>query len=138
MRQRYPRNRLAWLESGSTCLRAGRAKDAERFLEEGLARSESDTRERMFGEKALWQYKLGAVRAALGRRAEAEQSLRQAVSLEGRPWVHGRAHIELGKLAAKAGRSADARRHFEAAIPLCTSDNDQLSADEARRLLNGS
>ncbi|HEX3703277.1 MAG TPA: hypothetical protein VHU82_08105, partial [Vicinamibacterales bacterium] len=57
------------------------------------------------------------------------------VSLEGRPWVHGRSHIELGKLALKAGQTAAARQHFQAAIPLCASDNDQASADEARRLL---
>ena len=135
VRKRYPRNRLAWLESGATCLRAGRAADAERFLAEGLAKSASDTRPRMFGEEALWQYKIGAARAALGRTAEAEQSLRQAVSLEGRPWVHGRAHIELGKLAEKAGQKADARQHFRAAIPLCLSDNDQIWADKARQLL---
>jgi tetratricopeptide (TPR) repeat protein len=135
LRERYPRNRLAWLESGSTCLRAGRPAEAERFLADGLARWASDTRPRMFGEQALWQYKLGATRAALGRSAEAEQSLGQAVLLEGRPWVHGRSHIELGKLALKAGHTAEARQHFQAAIPLCASDNDQAWADEARRLL---
>ena len=31
-------NRLLWLETGSTCLRAGRAADAERVLSEGIAR----------------------------------------------------------------------------------------------------
>ncbi len=135
LREQYPRNRLVWLESGSTCMRADRPADAERFLAEGIARWASDPRPRMFGENALWQYKMGAARAALGQNAEAEQSLRQAVSLEGRPWVHGRSHIELGKLAMKAGRAAEARQHFEAAIPLCTSDNDQVWADQARRLL---
>lgn len=138
LRQRYPRNRLAWLESGATCLRAGRPADAERFLAEGLARWASDDRPRMFGEDAIWQYKIGAARAALGRGAEAEQSLRRAVSLEGRSWVHGRAHIELGKLALKAGRTAEARQHFQAAIPLCAGDNDQIWADEAHRLLSHS
>jgi tetratricopeptide (TPR) repeat protein len=135
LREQYPRNRLVWLESGSTCLRADRPADAERFLAEGIERWASDPRPRMFGENALWQYKIGAARAALGQNAEAEQSLRQAVSLEGRAWVHGRSHIELGKLAVKAGRTAEARQHFEAAIPLCTSDNDQVWADQARRLL---
>src|SRR3954470_4051500 len=38
LRDRYPRNRLVWLESGSTSLRAGRPADAERFLNDGLAR----------------------------------------------------------------------------------------------------
>src|SRR5206468_175748 len=32
LRDRYPRNRLVWLETGSTNLRAGRAADAERVL----------------------------------------------------------------------------------------------------------
>jgi tetratricopeptide (TPR) repeat protein len=134
IRERYPRNRLAWLESGSTCLRAGRPADAERFLAEGIARWAADPRARMFGEQALWQYKIGAAQAALGQSAAAEQSLRQAVSLEGRAWVHGRSHIELGKLASKAGRAAEAQQHFQAAIPLCAGDNDQFWADEARRL----
>ena len=31
LRERYPRNRLVWLESGSTSLRAGRAAEAERL-----------------------------------------------------------------------------------------------------------
>jgi tetratricopeptide (TPR) repeat protein len=137
LRDQYPGNRLVWLETGSTYLRAGRPADAERILSEGIARWASDPRTRMFGEQALWQYKLGAARAALGRSAEAEQSLRQAVSLEGRPWVHGRSQIELGKLAAKAGRAAEARQHYAAAIPLCASDNDQIWADEARRLMAG-
>ena len=37
LRERYPRNRLAWLESGSTSLRAGKTADAERYLDEGTA-----------------------------------------------------------------------------------------------------
>ena len=42
LRERYPRNRLVWLESGSTSLRAGRAADAERFLSDGLTRFADD------------------------------------------------------------------------------------------------
>jgi tetratricopeptide (TPR) repeat protein len=135
LRERYPRNRLVWLESASTCLRAGRPADANRFLSEGWARFGSDKRVRMFGEDALWQFKIGVTHSALGRSAEAEQALSKAVSLEGRSWVHGRAHIELGRLAQKAGQKAEAQKHFRAAIPLCEGDNDQAAADEARRLL---
>src|SRR5947208_16919984 len=57
LRERYPRNRLVWLETGSTNLRAGRAADAERVLSEGIARLDADARQRMFGEAALWRYK---------------------------------------------------------------------------------
>ena len=103
LRAKYPQNRLVWLERGSTSLRAGRPADAERFLSEGLARFANDDRPRMFGENALWFYKRGAARAALRRNVEAEQDLRQSVSLEGRKWVHGRAHLELGKLLLQAG-----------------------------------
>ena len=89
----------------------------------------------MFGENALWFYKRGAARAALGRTADAEQDLRKAVSMEGRPWVHGRAHLELGKLLLKAGNRGGARQAFQTAATLCDSDNDGANADEARRLM---
>ena len=134
LRERYPRNRLVWLESGSTSLRAGRAAEAERFLSEGLARFADDTRPRMFGEDALWRYKRGAAFAALGR-PEAETELRKATALEGRKWVHARSYLELGKLALKAGNKTGASVELRTAIPLAESDNDPLTSDEARRLL---
>ena len=135
LRERYPRNRLVWLESGSTSLRAGRAGDAERFLSDGMARFSNDPRPRMFGEDALWNYKRGATLAALGRNPEAEADLRKALAIEGRKWVHARSRLELGKLALKAGDKAAAAAEFRAAIPLADGDNDPLTADEARRLL---
>ena len=134
LRETYPRNRLLWLETGSTLLRAGRAADAERILNDGVARFGGDTRQRMFGEEALWHYKRGAAMAALGR-AEAGAELQRAIAVEGRKWVHGRAHVELGKLALKAGNRNAAQQEFRAAIPLCESDNDVAWADEARKLL---
>jgi hypothetical protein len=54
--------------------------------------------------------------------------------LEGRNWVLGRAHFELGKLALKAGRTADGRRELQTAIVLSEADNDAATANEARRL----
>jgi tetratricopeptide (TPR) repeat protein len=132
---RYPQNRLVWLEKGSTSLRAGRPADAERYLSEGIARFAGDQRTRMFGENALWLYKRGAARAALGRGGDAETDLRQSVALEGRKWVHGRAHFELGKLLIQAGNRMAARTEFQTAAELCDADNDRPTADEARRLL---
>ena len=88
----------------------------------------------MFGEQALWYYKRGSARAALGRVADAQQDLKKALTLEGRKWVYGRIHLELGKLALKANPAA-ANQEFEAAIALCESDNDEASANQARRLL---
>jgi tetratricopeptide (TPR) repeat protein len=134
LRERYPRNRLVWLESGSTSLRAGRAADAEKLLSDGLARFSDDKRPRMFGEDALWRYKRGAALAALGR-SDADAELKKALAAEGRKWVHARTHVELGKLALKAGNKPAAAAEFQAAIPLADSDNDPLTSDEARRLL---
>jgi len=135
LRERYPRNRLLWFESGSTSLRAGRAGDAERFLGEGLTRFETDTRSRMFGEDALSYYKRGTARVVLGRTADAQQDLAKALALEGRDWVHGRTRLELGKLALKSGNRPAAREHFEATVKLCTADNDPVAVEEARQLL---
>ena len=135
LRERYPRNRLVWLESGSTSLRAGRTADAERFLSDGLTRFADDTRPRMFGEDALWRHKRGATLAGLGRTAEAEADLRKSLALEGRKWVHARSHLELGKLALRAGNRTAAVLDLNAAIPLADSDNDPATAAEARRLM---
>jgi tetratricopeptide (TPR) repeat protein len=136
LRQRYPRNRLVWLETGATMLRAGRAADADRMLTEGFARMAGDTRPRMFGENALWFYKRGAARAASGRSSDAATDLRAALAAEGRKWVYGRTHLELGKLALAAGRKPEARQELQTAAGLCDADNDSAMADEARRLLN--
>lgn len=135
LRDKFPRNRLLWLEAGSTSLRADHAADAERFLSDGMLRFADDHRPRMFGEDALWRYKRGLARAALGRQADAEADLGQAIQAEGRPWVHGRAHLEIAKLALKAGKRAQANDDLRAAVKLCESDNDQAFADEAKRLL---
>ena len=135
LRERYPKNRLAWLESGSTSIRAGRYAEAERFLNDGLERFASDTRPRMFGEDALWYYKRGTARAWTGKSEEATADLKRALDAPGRKWVHGRSHLELGRLALKAGDRARAKQELQSAARLCESDNDAIYAEEARRLL---
>jgi tetratricopeptide (TPR) repeat protein len=135
LRDRFPRNRLLWLEMGSTQIRAGRYADAERILTEGMSKFAGDTRPRMFGEDALWFHKRGTARAWRGQNADAEADLKRALSLEARKWVYGRSHLELGRLALKKGDRTAARQEFQTAITLCESDNDPLAADEARRLM---
>jgi len=135
LRETFPRNRLLWLETGSTLLRANRAADAARILEEGFARFADDKRERMFGEEALWYHKRGTAREWSGRTSDAQADLRKAIEIPGRKWVHGRSHLELGRIALNAGRRAEARQELEQAITLCQSDNDPYPVDEARRLL---
>src|SRR5262245_2807599 len=134
LRQQYPQNRLVWLETGSTNLRAGRAADAERVIEQAIARFAGDRRPRMFGEDALWRYKRGAARAALGKTAEADVDLRAALGLEARKWVHARTHLELGKLAITAGNRAAARQELQQAVAFGESDNAPGTVEEARRL----
>ena len=70
LRRDFPRNRLLWLESGATDMRAGRPARALEFLDAGIAMFERDTRQKAFGEAALWYAKRGAAHAALGDRAE--------------------------------------------------------------------
>jgi hypothetical protein len=135
LRARYPRNRLFWLESGATALRAGRAAEADALLSHGIAGLAADPRTRMYGEEALWYYKRGVARAMLGRTREAEADLTMAGSREGRAWVHGRARLELGKLALKAGNQRAAHVELRAAIALGERDGDSAAVGEARRLL---
>jgi tetratricopeptide (TPR) repeat protein len=135
LRERYPLNRLFWLETGGALLRAGRQAEAERFFTDGLAMLPAAVETHMFGEEALWHYKRGTARAVLGRTAEARTDLDAALATPGRNWVHGRAHFELGKIDQKAGQAGAARTHLDAAIRLCDSDRDGATADEARKLL---
>jgi hypothetical protein len=61
--------------------------------------------------------------------------LHKALENEGRRWVHGRARLELGRLALKANDRPGAESELKTAISLCETDNDQPCATEARRLL---
>jgi tetratricopeptide (TPR) repeat protein len=65
LQQRYPRNRLLWLEEGSTALRARRALEALAAIDNGLALFASDTRPKAFGEEAQWRLQRGAALVAL-------------------------------------------------------------------------
>jgi tetratricopeptide (TPR) repeat protein len=135
LRERYPRNRLLWLETGATALRAGRPEVAEQFLEEGMKRLAADARPRAFGEDALWNHKRGIALARLGRQDAAERHLRAALEGETRDWVRGRSHLELGRLALARGDAEGARAAFERAASLSEKDNDTPRAREARRMM---
>lgn len=136
LRQAFPRNRLFWLESGATALRAGRAAEAEALLAEGLARTKADPRPRAYGELALWRLKLGTARVAERRLTDARASLTQALDGDARDWVRARTHLELGKLADLEGRRGDAVREYRQAARLAASGRDDATAGDASRLLN--
>jgi len=135
LKQQYPRNRLLWLEAGSTALRAGRPAIARRALEEGLAKLAADPRPRAFGEVARWRYYYGASLVALRQTDAASRELRSALEEPGRAWVHGRVRVELGKLADLDGDRVRAAGEYRQAARLCGGDNDDACEKEARGLL---
>lgn len=134
LQQQYPRNRLLWLEAGSTALRARRPELARRSLEHGRAMLARDPRPRAFGELARWGYAHGAALVALKEVEAARRALDAALRDPARSWVQGRIRTELGKLADLAGDRPRALDEYRAAIRLCDSDEDDVCAREARAL----
>jgi len=97
LRDRFPRNRLLWLETADTALRAGRPLDARRAVERGLDMLARDRRARAFGEEARWRFTHGAALAALGDPL-AEPELRAALALSPYSWLNDRIHRQLSQL----------------------------------------
>ena len=133
LQQRFPRNHLLWLEAGNTQLRAGQPLDARRSIEAGLAKLPNAAL-LPFGELARWRYYLGKSLVDLKQTTRAGGELRSALRAPARPWVHGRVHIELGKIADLAGDRAGAIQEYEEAARLCAGDGDETGAREARML----
>jgi tetratricopeptide (TPR) repeat protein len=135
LQRQFPRNRLLWLEAGSTSLRAGRPAEANAALEEGLARLSRDARPRALGEDARWRYAHGAALVALKNSVAAERELRAALPGATRDWVRGRVHKELGKLADLAGDRPRALGEYRVADPLCHQDHDVDCSAEVKKLM---
>lgn len=135
LQARYPRNRLLWLEAGSTALRAGRPAAAREALEQGLVMLGADERPRAFGEQARWWYYHGAALVALGEVETAQRELRQALAVKAQDWVHGRTHVELGKIADRAGHRQQAVEEYRVGKRLCEAGHDVVCAREASRFM---
>jgi tetratricopeptide (TPR) repeat protein len=135
LQRRYPRNRLLWLEAGTTALRAGRAAAARTFFEDGLARLAADTRPRAPGEESRWRYGYGAALVALGEVAPARTELSSALAAAVRDGVRGRIHKELGKLADLAGDRPGAIAAYREADRLCRSDKDDACTNDLKTLV---
>jgi tetratricopeptide (TPR) repeat protein len=135
LQREYPRNRLLWLEAGTTALRAGRAQEARRQLEEGLSKLSTDSRPRAFGEEARWRLSYGTALAALRDAEHARRELGAVLAMPATDWVRGRAHKELGKLAAASGDRARAAEEYRLAIRLCRAADDTVCSDEVKQLL---
>jgi tetratricopeptide (TPR) repeat protein len=136
LREEYPRNRLVWLEMGSTALRAGRPADAVDALTEGLGRFEADSRPRAFGEAARWRYQRGAAFVALRETDAAARDLQVALAAPAPAWIHGRVHLELGKIADVSGDRSAARARYRLAASSCRAGHDNACADAATRLIS--
>ena len=134
LRRQYPRNRLVVLEAGATALRAAKPADAERLLTEGIGMFERDNREKIPGESALWHYKRGAARVALGRHDNALADLQAATTSDAPAWVQGRAHVELARLAGAAGDRERMRGEVSRALDLCQRGNDPVCVADAKRI----
>ena len=135
LQRRYPRNRLLWLEAGSTALRAGRPAEAREAIEEGLARLASDTRPRAPGEEARWRYAHGASLVALGDITQAKTELQVALDAASRDWVRGRIQKELGKVADLEGDRTRAVAAYREAERLCRSEDDDACTKDLKTLI---
>lgn len=135
LRAHFPRNRLFWLESGATALRARRYVEANRVLSEGIRRFASDPRPRMPGEDALWYYKRGTARSALNMRSGAEQDFQNVLTFDGQSWIRGRAQLALGKLQLQSGNREHAVEMFRQSAAASQKAGDKTTASEAKELL---
>lgn len=133
LRGMYPRNRLLRLEEGSTALRAGRPAIADEILTQGLRTLAADRRPRMPGEEALWHYKRGLARAALGR-ADAVADFERGASADSLPWVAGRSRVSMGRAALARGDRRMAAAEAREAESLCRRGRDAPCIEEARSL----
>jgi tetratricopeptide (TPR) repeat protein len=138
LRKMYPRNRLVLLEAASTALRAGRPEQADAVLTEGLGMLAATTGPKIPGEEALWRYKRGAARAALGRADAARADLQAATSSDAQAWVRGRARVELARVALQRGDKGTAAGEARQAESLCQEGQDPVCLDEAKKLLRTS
>jgi tetratricopeptide (TPR) repeat protein len=136
LRDEYPRNRLLWLETGSTALRAGRPAEAVEALNEGIARLEADARPRAYGEVARWRYQRGAAYVALRDAGAAARDFHTALAAEAPAWIHGRVQLELGKLADLDGDRLAARARYRAAEANCRAGRDTACAEAATRFIS--
>jgi tetratricopeptide (TPR) repeat protein len=132
----YPQNRLLVLEEGSTLLRGNRAAEADKVLEDGMARLAQDPRPRMRGEEGRWLFKRGTARLRIGRLDGADADLRAALSAKDVPeWVLARIHVELGNLADVRGDRTAAVREYRTALAVASAARDGEAESRATQYL---
>ncbi len=133
LRRAHPRNRLLWLESGATHLRAGKPAEADAVLTEGMRMLAADKRPRMLGEEGHWRYERGTARVRLRRAQDAIADLTEALKHEQLGWVRTRTYLELGKAADLAGNRQGAIAEYTKAQQSAAGSGDTDAANQARR-----
>ncbi len=136
LREQFPRNRLLWIETGATLIRANRPAEALPWLNDGWAMLARDTRPRAFGEEATWRYKRGLAFAMLGRGAEARAEADAGAALQASRWVKGRLAAVSGRVEDLAGNRAAALQAYRRAVELCKAGNDPLGVEDAERWID--
>jgi len=131
----FPRNRLLWLEAGTTALRAKQFLQARAALEQGFERMREDRRPRALGEESRWRLAYGQALLGLEDFDAAGRELRTALSIAAADWVRGRAHRDLGKLADVAGDRGRALEEYRQARAICAAADDNDCAAESAQLL---
>lgn len=132
LKQRFPRNRLLWLEEGATALRGANVERAEMVLTTGLSTFSGEDRPRAPGELALWHYKRAVARRVAGKAEAAATDLTTALGHEPRAWVRGRIALERARLARAANDRHTAEREYTLAVDTCTRAKDSPCEGEAR------
>ena len=132
----YPQNRLLVLEEASTLLRASRPVEADRVLEEAMARLAHDQRERMRGEQGRWLFKRGVARLRIGRLDGAREDLKAALASPDVPgWVQAHIHVALGQVADLRGERTAAQREYKIALAMAKSSSDDAAERDASKYL---
>ena len=136
LQQQYPRNRLLWLEAGSTALQgrpSSRRAPVARAGARHARRRSAAARVRRAGALGLLPRR-GARRAEGDRRRTVARSTPRSKG-PSRPWVQGRIHTELGKLADLAGDRARALRRVSAGDRVYATETTTMCASRRRRAL---
>ena len=103
LRTLHPRNRLVLLEAGSTAVRAGRFDEAVTLLSEGMRMVPADEAQANSGRRGALALQARRRLRGLQRQNEAAADLTAAASPSAQTWVHGRARVELARLALSRG-----------------------------------
>ena len=135
LQQRYPRNRLLWLEAGQHGAAGGTPRRGQSVARRRTRAAVARPAAAGPGEEARWRYAHGAALVALKDAPAAERELRAALAGATRDWVRGRVHKELGKLADLSGDRPRALDEYRLADRLCRQDHDSDCSDEVKRLM---